>query len=298
MTDAYHYKAFGLHIRTPFACPPLIPAPAVSTPDILVEYGPVPAKLKNSAGSVECWQFNEEQFLFSNRFTRFLVSGGERVTFDPSACLDAFRMRFHMKNSCLGMLLQQRNILALHANVSKTPRGAIVIMGESGAGKSTLLDALIRNGCPMMSDDLAAIKIDGDERPVALPGFPQYKLCGQIAERFDRSGRELERIPWRKDKYFVIAPDGGFADRPETVRAFYYLDITDGSKVEVREVKGIERFLLIRDQAYGPDLASQRKALFARITEMSDRVPMYRISRPGEHWTADVLVDIVTGETA
>ena len=298
MTDAYDYKAFGLHIRTPFPCPPLIPASADSVPDVRVEYGPVPLELKDRIGSYEFWEFNEAQYLFSNRFVRFLVADGETVTFDPSACLNEYRMSFHVRFNCFGMLLHQRNILVFHANISKILDGAIAVMGEPGAGKSTLLDALIRTGRPMMSDDLGAVVVNDGEEPTALSGFPQYKLCEQAVKRFDRSGLAMEQIRRRRGKYLVAAPEGGFSDRPAPVKAVYYIDFAEGSKVEVGEIKGIERFMLLRDQAIGADLTSQREAVFPQIASLSDKIPMFRISRPREKWTAEELVDIVTGEKA
>ena len=63
-------------------------------------------------------------------------------------------IRVFLLGSCLGALLHQRGVLALHASAIETDQGAVLFMGDSGMGKSTTLQAFIKRGYKMLADDI------------------------------------------------------------------------------------------------------------------------------------------------
>jgi hypothetical protein len=63
--------------------------------------------------------------------------------------------------------------VTIHAGAVAGPHGAVVLPGAPGAGKSTMTAALVRAGCGYLSDELAALDLEGRlvhpfPRPLAL----------------------------------------------------------------------------------------------------------------------------------
>ncbi len=95
--------------------------------------------------------------------------------------------------------------VTIHAGAVAGPYGAVVLPGPPGAGKSTMTAALVRAGCDYLSDELAALDLDGRgvhpfPRPLALhptsvallaagPGGPPARTADG-ADAVTRPGRE------------------------------------------------------------------------------------------------------------
>ncbi|MGN6189411.1 MAG: hypothetical protein ACTHOE_10960, partial [Conexibacter sp.] len=74
---------------------------------------------------------------------------------------------------CASLLLGNE---ALHAGAVALEQGAVALLAPSGGGKSTLASALLEAGGTLLSDDVLALRRDG-ERIVAEAGAPTLKLA-------------------------------------------------------------------------------------------------------------------------
>lgn len=86
---------------------------------------------------------------------------------DPSELL--FLLEQHLT---VELQRERRDLFFLHAAVLGTERGAILLAGESGAGKSTLTWALVQEGLPYLSDELAPISL----ADLTVHGYP-HAIC-------------------------------------------------------------------------------------------------------------------------
>jgi ATP-dependent phosphoenolpyruvate carboxykinase len=82
-------------------------------------------------------------------------------------------------------VLYQRGLFVLHASGVNIGGNVVAFLGLKGQGKSTMAATLYGRGHSLVSDDMLAIQIDGDNGPMAIPGFPNFKI-----------GRKLRPLLW------------------------------------------------------------------------------------------------------
>jgi hypothetical protein len=105
----------------------------------------------------------------------FEILGGRVMIVDPAPGAEEAVVRLFVMGAAMGLLLHQRRMTVLHASVVAIHGRATAIIGEKGWGKSTLTAALIAQGYALVSDDIAAIRMERGE-PVAMRGPDQIKL--------------------------------------------------------------------------------------------------------------------------
>ena len=75
----------------------------------------------------------------------------------------------------LGLVLRLRGALSFHASAVQAGAGAIAFVGRHDAGKSTLAAAMASAGCPVVTDDVLHVRLEGT-RWVAEPFATMLKL--------------------------------------------------------------------------------------------------------------------------
>jgi hypothetical protein len=192
---------------------------------------------------------------------RYLVSDGKLVEVEPRPGADAGSVRRFLRMTPRAALYLQRGIPVLHAAVAVDAAGrAVVLAGDSGSGKSALLATLVRRGWRRLADDLAPVTLDSDRVPVAVPTWPEIR-------------------------------------EPRPVSAIWWLGIHGGDGVEVRAIEGIGRFEAFGAMAYNSLIAAalldRGSYLAVAGTVASAAIPIRRLLRPRDQWTADELACLV-----
>ena len=152
MTRSFrHYRAYGLHVRSPLDLPfaPL-PGPPSGEADVTVSLGKTPAALPNPITrkrrrKAACtWEAAKDTFLMNvPGVAGYLATGGRYVTVDPECDSDR-KIGVFLAGRVLVSLLQQRGLTTFHASALATETGAVLFAGPSGIGKSSLLSAQVR----------------------------------------------------------------------------------------------------------------------------------------------------------
>jgi hypothetical protein len=296
---SYTYRAYGLTIRVPFACPALTPADVGSiTPaaDVVVQERPVRRRLRAPRAGEASWDAAPGLFLLrgGRRAGRFLVKAGN-VTFERNpGCNDATLARC-FTDQVLAALLRQRGLLVLHANAVAAPDGVIVISGESGSGKSTTLAALLDRRCQMLSDDVtAARRGDAPGSVEVLPGVAQTHLTEDTAENLGYLVDPAQLQPWRRMKAAIPTHDG-MASRAGRLRALYMLRLSRGDDVVVTEARGGDKFHALQECMYGPMFTEEYPPLFPLMSAVVAAVPFFRLERPAGRWSVGEVADAILG---
>jgi hypothetical protein len=127
----------------------------------------------------------------------------------------------------LAAALHLRGVPMLHASVLAVDDGAIALIGAPGAGKSTTAAAFVARGFASMSDDLAALAIDGASVSVHA-GYPRLRTFAESALAAGFAAEDLPRVfaaevlgPKRYVELSV--EDGTFQPHALPLRAIYYL---------------------------------------------------------------------------
>jgi hypothetical protein len=216
---------------------------------------------------------------------RYLARDGNLVEIDPCDGAGAGQVERFVRMTPAAALYLQRGIPVLHAAVAADPAGrAVMLAGDSGSGKSVLLTALIRRGWGLLTDDLAPVMLDDEQRPVAVPTCPEVSQWPGCTAPADPGGRSGDLV-------------GAFVREPRRINAIWWLGLHGFDPVEVRDVEGIARFDAFGAMGYNGLIASALldRASYLRVAGAvaGSGLPIRRLIRPRGRWTAGELAEIV-----
>jgi hypothetical protein len=180
----------------------------------------------------------------------------------------------------------------LHAATLHAPQGAVVIAGRSASGKSTVAAALYQRGYGILADDLTCLHLLAGQ-PAVLPGYAGVTLWSDAAVRLGISIAASDRVHPALDKY-VVTPEMPCTDQPVPLRAIFLLSVYNAPAVTVEAVTGVEKFQIIGHHTYNTRLTDalvSRDAFFALSAAIATSVPVWRIRRPRQAWTAEQIAD-------
>ena len=296
----HHYTAYDLSFESELELPELLSCEIAGKADVTIRIGDVPEHLDDSTADQPTFQSRPGQFLFSPvGIGRYLVLNGNAIVVSPYPESAPGDVRLFLLGSCLGALLHQRGVLAVHASAVCLGDGAVLFAGPSGAGKSTLAAALLQRGHPLLADDVSAVVLTDDDGPVVLPSFPRTKLWSDAASKLGYATTGLRRIRAHLDKYDVRTVDQ-FTTRRRPLRQIYRLTTSTSNRLAFESVEPAERFGILLRNTYrghyleGSDLLPPHFRLIATI---ANQVPITRIVRPQSPNRLEELVDLVVSRS-
>lgn len=235
------------------------------------------------------------QFLLSiTGLGRFRVRHGREVTVEPADGVDEETIRPYFLGTCLGVVLHQRGVLALHASGVRTSHGAILALGHSGAGKSTLISALVRSGCQLIADDVCAVVPDEHGWPQVLPGLRHLKLSREAIEQMGVNRENVRRLRHPLEKLSVSVSESAVR-APTPLRAMYLLEPSAGTEPRFETLTGPERVWTLSALTYRSwylDGLGRRADNFKQVS-MAARAPLTRVERPTDLRRIDQLASAV-----
>jgi hypothetical protein len=124
-----------------------------------------------------------------------------------------------------GFLLRLRGVTCLHASAVAVNGKALVLLGQAGAGKSTTAAAFARIGYSVLSEDVVAICIQGNDY-LAQPGYPLIRLWSDSVQTLFGEPHALPLLTPNWDKRYLDLTKNGdrFQTEPLPIAAIYYLD--------------------------------------------------------------------------
>jgi len=196
------------------------------------------------------------------------------------------------------LLLHQQGALALHGSAIETPRGVVAFVGASGNGKSTLAMALHDRGHRLVADDICAVVLDDNRRPVAMPSYPRLKLWGEMVVHSGRKPQHLARIQPREEKYAVPIPCR-FAVQANVLDTVYVLNVSDAAPLALQPCQGAAKLAALLDNTYrfdGLRASGMAEPHFRLAAEVARHVRVCRVTRPATPFLLEDLVDRVEGD--
>ena len=297
----YRYRLYGLSIISDLEFPQLVAETSdmSEASEIRIEECEVPKSIINITDKK--YDFSTSFSWLSNLTTWLVVENGNRIGYRLKEGGRLQYLRTYILGFGMSMIAHQRGMLSIHCSAVADKDGAVLIAGESGAGKSTLTTAFLENGYRLMADDMAFVQTVDKKTSYAYPAFPFQKLCRNVAVEKGYNLEELIYINEDKDK-FLVPYQGDFKLDSVPIKAFIMLGITNGTEVEVKEISGLDRFIMYANNLFLRHLLRERKynPEFGQLCiEMAACVPTYSVSRPFEgDTTAEVVqraFDIISG---
>jgi hypothetical protein len=160
----------------------------------------------------------------------------------------------------------ERYFVLLHCGTVETEKGVVLFLAPFRGGKSTLVDYFLRQGHRLITDDV-------------LPTFREEDtlLCAP-SHPYHRPFRGPETLGYHTHRF-----------KPQfyPVRAIYVLERgSDGTAPSIEPVKGIEKFMLLRNKSVIYLTEEVRRDHDLHLARMLDTVPFFRITR---EWGMEAL---------
>jgi hypothetical protein len=198
--------------------------------------------------------------------------------------------------------LHLRDTPLLHGCVVDVDGGAILIMGAPGTGKSTTAAALVRAGCRLVSDDLAAMSLR-DVDVLVHAGYPRLRLFADSATATGWDPATLSRTfvtPLIGDKRCVDLGGTRFTADALPVRAMYVLQPRRAGRADP-VVTGIDRAAawgLLAQQVYALRFLDVHRRLrcVRDCAAIAARVPLRTVQASDGLGGLSRLVDVLTDD--
>ena len=180
----FYYKVYGLDVKSEIKIDEFVTIENINVENkVNIVYANMPLNIKEDIKNNKKSSFSKAECWFHiNDVATYRVTNGNLIEFEPCENADPYLLRVFLMCSCLGFIMIQRDIVAIHGGTIVIDNKAIILTGNRGAGKSTLTTGLRLKGYPFISDDVAAIEIK-DNIPMVKHGFPYQKLCSSAMDK-------------------------------------------------------------------------------------------------------------------
>lgn len=280
----YKYKAFGLKILSEIVLSELLDDD-FTEPDITIKLGKVPDTFENIIIYKNNKMIGKDNFRLDNAgIAKYFVKEGSMIIVEPYEGALFEEVKLYLLGSCMGAVLYQRGILPLHGSCININGQGILLTGDSGAGKSTIGRAILNNGYKMVTDDVAAIRLNDNNKPIVYPSYPSQKLWEDAIERMNGKveKKSLNRISNNLNKYSV-ANHELFYTEPITLKIICEIIPKDVTEIKFEEVNGIQKLNIIIKNTYRRFMAKGfecKEWHFKQCIAIANEVYVYRIERP------------------
>lgn len=293
MKKKYFYNLYGLTVKSELEIRELLPLKDRSTSNQCVEIrmGKVPNESLEKIPSNRWFLGEKDDFIFSIvDVANYHISNGNTVTIEPLINTCEQPVKTFLLGTSFGVLLQQRNTVAIHGGTVIVNNKAIVITGDQGAGKSTLVNGFRHRGFGFMADDVSVTGVDENNNIVIKSAYPQQKVCKDAMIKMGYNLEDFRLIDEGRQKY-VIPVSKTFSQEDLELGAIFYITKDENSeKVKFDEIKGTEKLNIIINNIYRIELLrliGMNKEYFKKCLDIAKRIPIFKITRPADGFTID-----------
>lgn len=292
----YYYKVYGLNIESEIKIQELVilndEDKANIDVTIYIDKMPESINTAKNQGILEGFRKNEMWFYIKGIAT-YYIRNGQEIVVEPYRDIEDHYIKTYILGSAFGLMLIQRNIVAIHGGSVLIDDKAIICTGDTGAGKSTLTSALRLNGAKLVADDVSAIDII-DEIKV-YPAYPQQKLCGDAVRKLGYNTEDFIRIDEGRDKY-AIPSESEFINKSVNLSVIFEIMVGDIEEVEIKELRGSEKMNTIMKniyRGYVNQIAGLDREYFKKCLKVTKDIKIYRIIRPKDKFTVNEQIELI-----
>ena len=147
----------------------------------------------------------------------------------------------------------------------------------------------------MLADDVTAVVLDENERPIVLPAFPRTKLWADAVQQLGHNKEALDRVRPAQEKYELKVPDKA-CQRSLPLRHVYQLTTTNKDELQLEAVENLWRFAVLRNNTYRVqflDGLELRPHHFKIVSAAASQIPVTRVVRPSAPNRLNELADMI-----
>jgi tRNA A37 threonylcarbamoyladenosine biosynthesis protein TsaE len=281
----WNYRYAGLHIHSVLEIPEWTVfeehKPADSA-DVTISLDNEP-DFSNSEPS-ESWISPNDCQLSIPETGVYQIRNGCEIIIAPIPNASENELRLFLLGSAWSALCCQRGILALHASVVSTEKGAIAFCGSSGAGKSTLAAAMLAHGYSFVGDDLCCFDLTSGE-PRVFPSAPRLKLWRDALEKLGWNTEGLVRDHFRMDKFHkgMTNIENIAIREPLLVRAVYLLEWGNSDLARLTGLNALHRLITVSTYRPACIIGTGRTGSYwEQCAQLARGIQIWELKRPRE----------------
>lgn len=294
----FYYKIYGLIIRSELELPE-----AFEVNENEIDNVDINIKLENiqediilliNAGRVAGYKPKDMWFRIEN-VGIYHIKNGDTISVQIFDNADIDKVRVFIMGSSLGMLLLERQEIAIHGGSVIVNDEALIITGDSGAGKTTLTSCFRENGYKFLADDVSALSFI-DDKIYVEPALPIQKLCKDALISFGHDVKKLKRIDDEREKYVLPLKDIFQTNRCRLTAIFEVVPY-DGEVVKIEEIKGHEKFNLILKNIYRFfvfEFCVVPPMIIKKCLMTAEKTRIYRVYRPRNKFSVNEQMEKIT----
>jgi hypothetical protein len=246
-------------------------------------------KIYNPLFACSIMQIKENDFYFNVAgVASYRAKNGNEVQIYPHKKADLASIKLFLNGSVLGAILHQRATLPFHGSCFELDRKGILLCGDSGAGKSSVTAAFCQDGAIFINDDITPVEIT-ESATTIIPIKTRIKLWDDSIKKLEIENTEFEKIRPSLDKFYL--PVKKNYQKQQRLHQIFILGIHDNDNFDAIELKGMEKFNVLREQIYRQvylkGMPATEKTYFKQLFLLAKTVKVTRILRPQEVAIAD-----------
>lgn len=299
----YYYRVYGLNIESTIEIPEFeiidrdLGKNSHINIDVKLSYGVVKDEIKEAIeqGRVANYEKLDMWFYIKN-LAIFHIYNGDTVVIEPCKDAELKMVKIYVMGSVLGMVLLQKNVVAIHGGGIVIDGKGCIFTGDKGAGKSTITTAFRKKGYKFISDDVCSI--DVGEVNTINHGFGYQKICEDAMEKLGYNVDDY--VPFRGDlnvnKYIVPAFDE-FTKEDVPLEAVFELKVGDVDDVKIEEITGADKINNIIKNIFRIEMLYYSDGIspiyFKKCIKIAKNTKFYKISRPRNVFSVDRQIEII-----
>ena len=295
-----NYYVYGLNIKSEVKIEEFENLPLISEKDIVrITYSQMDDYIKNRLEEGKRIELLKNKIWFHiDNIATYCITNGNNIEIEVCENADMQLMKVYVMCSCLGFIMLQRDMVAIHGGVIEMDNKAVIFTGDRGAGKSTLTTALREKGYKFISDDVASIKID--KVPFVMPGFPYQKLCESAMNNFGYDKEDYTSFMSDKEVKYIVPAKDQFVYEEKELTAIVKLTVGDVDEVTIEELTGSEKLNNIIENIYRGEylkyLGGMNPQYFKKCIDIAKNIRFFKITRPANKFTVDEQIELIERE--
>ena len=293
----YYYRGYGVNIESKIEVPEFEVIDSNSDIDVKLSFGVVNEEIiELITQGYRAKYEKQDMWFYIEDVAIFHIYNGDTVTIEPMGDKNNKMIKLYIMGSVMGMILLQRNMVAIHGGGIVIDGKGCIFTGQKGAGKSTITTALRKKGYKFIADDVCSINIG--ERNTIHHGFGYQKLCEDAMEKLGYNLDEFE--PFRGDlnvnKYIVPAFDE-FTKEEVELEAIFELAVGDVDEVKIEEILGANKIKKLIENVFRIEVLAYTEGMepkyFKQCLDIAKSTKMYRITRPKGIFSVEDQISLV-----
>lgn len=295
-----NYYVYGLNIKSEIEIEEFVKLDNIADEDVVtISYSTMSDDIKEKIKEgVRINLSNNKIWFHINDIATYCVTNGNKIEVELCDNADMQLMKIYVMCSCLGFIMIQKKMVAIHGGVIEMDNKAVIFTGDRGAGKSTLTTALRERGYKFISDDVAGIKIN--KVPYVMPGFPYQKLCESAMDKFGYDKERYTSFMSDKEVKYVVPALDEFVYEGRELVAIVKLTVGEVDEVTIEELRGSEKLNNIIENIYRGEyinhLGRMDPIYFKQCIDIAKNIRFFKVTRPANQFTVDTQIELIEGE--